>query len=684
MDFKYPYTDFHELNLDWFLAEFKKLTAEWLQMQEGWADEQQAFQDLKEYINSYFADLDVQEEINNKLDAMALSGQLGGIMSPYVTAELPSVVAAQLAPVVASQISAVVAGILPTVVSDQMGTVAPPVIAEWLADHIDPGSGYAIDNTLTVQNAAADAKAAGDRITDVNNKVIVDIINESELFNQNLLTFQIDRFCNSTGQLTSNVSYPNTFGSKNLLDIMGRKIYLYAADSRYLVKIFQFNESTFISAIDYVPMTGLINITSLLDPSCNKLRFNIRDSLVADNSTYTETVAALKIYVMQVSINNFDMITDQNIIWLTGGQQSSHGIDVTTTPEGYFKFNGTATSYSYFFLNDYHEGNVPFIKAGTYYYNRILISGTVGDGNPSLRYGSDGTIMSPGVITFDQDTIIRIRVGSDSSYTDAVYAFILVKIDKAVPYFNRITAKDEIARGWIEDLDQNKEGLRNAYISMYEKIAVCGASWDSGYYYIGNTVHENSKLSWIANLARKNGVTYSVFARHSLYTKTWLTSAYGLPAVQAADPQNLYILTFGGKDSEQGQAYLGSISDITDYQSYTLYADTFYGNYGRIIEQILEKSPKAQIIMIMYNGSSHDTADHRAYYAAAAEIAAHYGLPFLNWADDPWYASDTLLGNLVGDHPTPVQLSGIAGAFERLFSKAAVTYYSYFKTYNPT
>lgn len=34
--------------------------------------------------------------------------------------------------------------------------------AEWLEENIDPDSGYAIDKSLTVENAAADAKAVGD------------------------------------------------------------------------------------------------------------------------------------------------------------------------------------------------------------------------------------------------------------------------------------------------------------------------------------------------------------------------------------------------------------------------------------------------------------------------------------------------------------------------------------------
>ena len=50
------------------------------------------------------------------------------------------------------------------------GQVDPEAIAEavadWLDDHVDPETGYVIDNSLSVEGAAADAKAAGDEIAD--------------------------------------------------------------------------------------------------------------------------------------------------------------------------------------------------------------------------------------------------------------------------------------------------------------------------------------------------------------------------------------------------------------------------------------------------------------------------------------------------------------------------------------
>ena len=67
---KYPYTDFHELNLDWVIARVKKLTEDWLATQEAWNNTQEQWQQLHDYVMDYFANLDVQDEINNKINAM--------------------------------------------------------------------------------------------------------------------------------------------------------------------------------------------------------------------------------------------------------------------------------------------------------------------------------------------------------------------------------------------------------------------------------------------------------------------------------------------------------------------------------------------------------------------------------------------------------------------------------------
>lgn len=128
-----PYTDLNDINLDWLLQNMHKIVAEWAAYQVSMGNKfdslEAAYTALQDWINDYFSRLNVQTEINNKLDAMAQGGQLLDIIRPTVISQTDS----------------------------------------WLAAHISPGSGYALDNTLTLTNAAAQAKAAGDRINEAFN-----------------------------------------------------------------------------------------------------------------------------------------------------------------------------------------------------------------------------------------------------------------------------------------------------------------------------------------------------------------------------------------------------------------------------------------------------------------------------------------------------------------------------------
>lgn len=77
------YTNFHELNQDWFLSEFNKVLKEWADMQKKFTNLNQAFNDLHDYVHDYFKNLNVQKEIDKKLDAMAKDGSLYEIIRKY-------------------------------------------------------------------------------------------------------------------------------------------------------------------------------------------------------------------------------------------------------------------------------------------------------------------------------------------------------------------------------------------------------------------------------------------------------------------------------------------------------------------------------------------------------------------------------------------------------------------------
>ena len=76
-----PYSNFHKLNQDWFLNEFNKTLDQWKSMQKNFDNLQDAFNDLKTYMNEYFKNLNIQEEVNNWLDSALSEGKLQ--LSPY-------------------------------------------------------------------------------------------------------------------------------------------------------------------------------------------------------------------------------------------------------------------------------------------------------------------------------------------------------------------------------------------------------------------------------------------------------------------------------------------------------------------------------------------------------------------------------------------------------------------------
>ena len=87
-----PYTNFHELNQDWFLSEFNRVLKEWAEMKKSFKSLNDAFNDLRNYVHDYFKNLDVQKEIDNKLNAMAKDGSLSDLIKPFIVTNLPPVV----------------------------------------------------------------------------------------------------------------------------------------------------------------------------------------------------------------------------------------------------------------------------------------------------------------------------------------------------------------------------------------------------------------------------------------------------------------------------------------------------------------------------------------------------------------------------------------------------------------
>lgn len=77
---KYPYTDFNEYNLDWVIKKIRELAAEWASVKTDWSDMQQAFTDLKNFVEDYFESDHIREVVSDVIDEMAEDGTLLDIL----------------------------------------------------------------------------------------------------------------------------------------------------------------------------------------------------------------------------------------------------------------------------------------------------------------------------------------------------------------------------------------------------------------------------------------------------------------------------------------------------------------------------------------------------------------------------------------------------------------------------
>ena len=81
---QFPYSNFHEMNMDWIIAEVRRLIDEWAHYYADWESWKGDITEIVNNLLAWFDNLDVQEEVNNKIDEMVESGELLALIAPFL------------------------------------------------------------------------------------------------------------------------------------------------------------------------------------------------------------------------------------------------------------------------------------------------------------------------------------------------------------------------------------------------------------------------------------------------------------------------------------------------------------------------------------------------------------------------------------------------------------------------
>lgn len=162
-----------------------------------------------------------------------------------------------------------------------------------------------------------------------------------------------------------------------------------------------------------------------------------------------------------------------------------------------------------------------------------------------------------------------------------------------------LEAVAEKTAAYLADKPLERIDTNYMFLPIFHNVGCIGdslASGESGVYENGERRYVDFyEHSWGQYLARATGNKYYNFSAGGLTAKTWL-ERQAADAFDESKKCEAYIIGLGVNDAI-AEVTVGTSADI-NLADYTQNADSFYGNYGKIIQKIKEFQPKAKIFVI--------------------------------------------------------------------------------------
>jgi len=510
---------------------------------DGLGELQGFYEELQSYVNNYFENLDVQEEINNKLDAMAEDGTLGNIINPY----------------------------LETYKNE---------LLETYTEFTNTVNGRLNEQDLQIQAITSDAPivvTSTSAMTDTTKVYILTTDGYWYYYNGTAWTrggqyLQVNALYGHGTMLNSSTAWATFSNDANNLTPN---------------QVFIVNYATGVSNLPVTGFNGTI------------LTYNYLSSSNVGNVQFAVNYDSTKKYI-RIYWSNWTS-------WMEIANRSDIATDTNLHVQGYLNQLNSSTAWATF-SND----------ANNLTRNRIYVI-TYNTGIDHLPYNSfTGTIID---LTYRPQTDLantQIAINYDGSR-------MFYRINWQIAGVNTYSSWIEIALK--SDIPVTIPNLYKTFLH----VGIVGdslASGESAYKDNGNVRYiDLYQHSWGQYMARASGNTYYNFSEGGLTTRSWLTSSYGLSlATDGNHDCECYICGLGVNDyNTLGQNYIGTINDIND-ADYNQNADSFYGNYGKIIQILKARSPKAKFFLVTIPNYGDLIA---AYNTAITNIANHFDNVYL-------------------------------------------------------
>ena len=589
---------------------------------------QTLFVQLKSYVDNYFENLDVQQEINNKLDEMAENGSLTALIKAYVDPiyeayetridnrvdELDTYTHTNIASL-NNMVSSVASGSP----KGSYATVTALTTADPDHDYIyvvvEDGKWYYYDTGTSSWVAGGVYQSALGVIAYNDTGNLIDIT-----------TVSTNKYLQYDDQLLDNNSYNTT----DFIPVEASSDYTFMLPV-YCWAFYDSNKDMISASWTRPAGVPVVPLTVTSSATASYIRFSYfnycaEPLFVAGEVTEREYERFTKKEVEGIDLSNSNYASiDKEINKVLYEEGSINLVNPNEIVEGYYlNASGTLGASA-----SYNTTGVIEVEPSTSYYlgNRIrfLLEFDENYGVVENSYINNWT--DADVITTSATTkYIRFTVAS----TDL--AVMLVKSDEAVeyiPYSPRINQ----AIGLTTRMKQELVGYNASNVLTGKKLVACGdsftaytnAQFDSGIY-----IGKDKTWPYLIGLRNDmpvvnmavSGSTMAVNSDsgHMHFADTKYTE---IPA-----DADYIIIKYGINDSHVSNP-IGTI-DSTDNT-------TFYGAWNVVLSYIIEHHPLAKIGIIVTNGLDYVSGitDNSYYATAIKNIALKYGIPTLNEWNDP-------------------------------------------------